>query len=53
MPNKKATENMKINRCLISQTLFELISDQTNAKLYGEVELKGKSLPMNVYRLFW
>ena len=45
-------ENMKINRCLVSETLYSLISEQSNANLYGEVELKGKSQPMKVYKLF-
>ena len=45
-------ENMKINRCLVSETLYRLISEHSNANLYGEVELKGKSQPMKVYKLF-
>ena len=44
-------EKLDDNRCLISQTLYQQISEHINAKLYGEVELKGKSLPMKVYRL--
>ena len=44
-------EKLDNNRCLISETLYEQISEQTDAKLYGEVELKGKSQPMKVYRL--
>ncbi|MBP5471000.1 MAG: HAMP domain-containing protein, partial [Candidatus Riflebacteria bacterium] len=45
-------EKLDNNRCLISETLYEQISEQIDAKLYGEVELKGKSQPMKVYRLF-
>lgn len=45
-------EKMKINRCLVSETLYQQISEHSNANLFGEVELKGKSQPMKVYRLF-
>ncbi|MBP5468152.1 MAG: adenylate/guanylate cyclase domain-containing protein, partial [Candidatus Riflebacteria bacterium] len=44
-------EKLDKNRCLISATFYEQIKEHINAKLYGEVELKGKSQPMKVYQL--
>ena len=44
-------EQLEKDRCLISATFYEQTKDQINAKLYGEVELKGKSQPMKVYQL--
>ena len=44
-------ENLKENRCLVSNTFYELISDNIKTEYYGEVELKGKSQPMKVYNL--
>ncbi len=46
------SENLESNRCLISETVYAKIGKYINAKLYGEVELKGKSQPMKVYQLF-
>ena len=44
-------ENLKGNRCLLSNTFNELISGDIKTEYYGEVELKGKSQPMKVYSL--
>ena len=44
-------EKLDNNRCLISETVYEIIKEDISAKLYGEVELKGKSKPMKVYQL--
>ena len=44
-------EKLNTNKCLISETIYKLIGKDKNAKLYGEVELKGKSQPMKVYQL--
>ena len=41
----------KIDKCLISETIYRYISNNINAEFYGEVELKGKSKPMKVYQL--
>ena len=39
------------NRCLVSENIYNYINKDVEAKLFGEVELKGKSEPMKVYRL--
>ena len=44
-------EKLKDKRCLVSNTFNDLISDNVKTEYYGEVELKGKSLPMKVYNL--
>ena len=44
-------EKLNENRCLVSNTFYELISDSIKTEYYGEVELKGKSQPMKVYQL--
>ncbi|MBQ2591743.1 MAG: HAMP domain-containing protein [Candidatus Riflebacteria bacterium] len=41
----------KIDKCLISETIYKYISNNINAEFYGEVELKGKSKPMKVYQI--
>ena len=43
----------KLDNCLISETIYKYISNNISAKLYGEVELKGKSKPMKVYQLIF
>ncbi len=44
-------ESLESNRCLISETFYKLVDNSITAKIYGEVELKGKSQPMKVYNL--
>ena len=44
-------ESLEYNRCLISETFYELVQNLVTAQVYGEVELKGKSQPMKVYNL--
>ncbi|MBQ2592021.1 MAG: adenylate/guanylate cyclase domain-containing protein, partial [Candidatus Riflebacteria bacterium] len=44
-------ESLDSNRCLISETFYKLVDNSITAKVYGEVELKGKSQPMKVYNL--
>ncbi len=44
-------EKLRYQRCLISQNVFELVSRDFTAREHGEVELKGKSLPLSVYQL--
>ena len=44
-------EKLDKDNCLISETIYYYISNSIKANLYGEVELKGKSLPMKVYQL--
>ena len=45
------SEKQDKNTCLISETLYSLIKDSIKADYYDEVELKGKSQPMKVYKL--
>ncbi|MDD3146397.1 MAG: adenylate/guanylate cyclase domain-containing protein [Candidatus Riflebacteria bacterium] len=44
-------EKLRFQRCLISQNVYELASRDFTAREYGEVELKGKSLPLKIYQL--
>lgn len=44
-------ENMDSGHCLISETIYKLVSKDIKAEKQGEVALKGKSQPMVVYRL--
>lgn len=44
-------ESLRFQRCLVSQKVFELVSRDFTAREFGEVELKGKSLPLKVYQL--
>ncbi|HPT48381.1 MAG TPA: adenylate/guanylate cyclase domain-containing protein, partial [Candidatus Rifleibacterium sp.] len=44
-------EKLRYQRCLVSQTVYELVSHDFAAREHGEVELKGKSLPLKVYQL--
>ncbi len=44
-------EKLRFQRCLISQNVYELVSRDFTAREFGEVELKGKSLPLKVYQL--
>ena len=44
-------EKITNNKCLISETIYNFLGDNIKAELLGEVELKGKSQPMKVYRL--
>ena len=43
-------ENLASERCLISENLNNLVHDIVKTKEYGEFQLKGKSLPMKIYR---
>ncbi|MBP5469701.1 MAG: HAMP domain-containing protein, partial [Candidatus Riflebacteria bacterium] len=45
-------EKLETNRCLISETFYNIVRESVNAELFGEVGLKGKSEPMKVYQLF-
>ena len=44
-------EKLTESRCLLSNTFYELINGSIKTEYYGEVELKGKSQPMKVYKL--
>lgn len=44
-------EKLRFGRCLVSQNVYELASRDFTAREFGEVELKGKSLPLKVYQL--
>ena len=44
-------ETLRFQRGLISERVFELLEKEFVAREYGEVELKGKSLPLKVYQL--
>ncbi len=44
-------EKLRFGRCLISQNVYELASRDFTAREFGEVELKGKSLPLKIYQL--
>ncbi len=44
-------EKQEENRLLISETFYKLAEKEINARIFGEVELKGKSQPMKVYVL--
>ena len=44
-------ECLENNRCVMSETFYELVNNSIKAKAYGEVELKGKSQPMKVFQL--
>ena len=44
-------EKLEKDRCLISESFFNLINNAFKTNNYGEVELKGKSKPMKVYQL--
>ena len=48
---EKLAETLDNDRCLISETFNELISNAFKTEFYGNVELKGKSQPMKVYQL--
>lgn len=44
-------EKLRFQRCLISQNVYDLASRDFTAREFGEVELKGKSLPLKIYQL--
>ena len=44
-------EKLETNRCLVSENIYRFIKSNVQTKLFGEVELKGKSEPMKVYQL--
>jgi adenylate cyclase len=44
-------EKLDADRCLVSESIYNYICENVEAKLFGEVELKGKSVPMKVYQL--
>lgn len=44
-------EKLRFGRCLISQNIYEILPGEFTAREYGEVELKGKALPLKIYQL--
>ena len=44
-------EKLDSERCMISDNLYNIISDSINVLEYGKVELKGKSQSLKVYKL--
>ncbi|MBU1107670.1 MAG: HAMP domain-containing protein [Candidatus Riflebacteria bacterium] len=44
-------EILRYQRCLISPNVFAALKPDLSAREYGEVELKGKALPLKVYQL--
>jgi class 3 adenylate cyclase len=44
-------EKLNGNRVVVSENIKELIQDNIRAEEYGEVALKGKSLPLKVFRI--
>ena len=46
------SEKLEKDRCLISDSFNELVSNAFKTEFYGNVELKGKSQPMKVYQLY-
>ncbi len=44
-------EKMRYHRCLLSESLVDCLSDRSQTREYGEIELKGKSQPVKVYQL--
>lgn len=44
-------ESLRYQRCLLSEKIIELMPTDFMAREYGEVELKGKSVPMKVFQL--
>jgi hypothetical protein len=44
-------ENLRYQRCLMSERVFASLKHGVVAREYGEVELKGKAMPIKVYQL--
>ncbi|HAE39024.1 MAG TPA: hypothetical protein DCG57_10355 [Candidatus Riflebacteria bacterium] len=44
-------EVMRYQRCLLSENVYASLQAGVSAREYGEVELKGKAMPMKVYQL--
>jgi adenylate cyclase len=44
-------EVMRYQRCLLSENVYASLQAGLSAREYGEVELKGKAMPMKVYQL--
>lgn len=44
-------ETLRYQRCLLSEKIIELMPADFVVREYGEVELKGKSVPMKVFQL--
>lgn len=45
-------EKQRVDRCLIAENVYEGIKNKFPGSLLGEIELKGKKLPLKVYSLF-
>lgn len=45
------SEILRYQRCLLSENVFAALKPGFSAREYGEVELKGKAMPMKVYQL--
>lgn len=48
---ENVAENLRYQRCLLSETVFTALKRGMTAREYGEVELKGKAMPIKVYQL--
>ena len=44
-------EKLKGNRVVVSENIKELVKDKIETEEYGEVALKGKSMPLKVFRI--
>ena len=44
-------EQVRFNRCLVSETVFASAGSDFNLCEFGEVELKGKQKPVIVYQM--
>ncbi|EKD83756.1 MAG: adenylate/guanylate cyclase, partial [uncultured bacterium] len=45
------SETLRYQRCLLSENVYAALKPGITAREYGEVELKGKAMPMKVYQL--
>lgn len=48
---ESVAEILRYQRCLLSESVFKAIKPGVVAREYGEVELKGKAMPVKVYQL--
>ncbi len=48
---ESVAEVLRYQRCLLSERVFEALKPGVIAREYGEVELKGKAMPVKVYQL--
>jgi class 3 adenylate cyclase len=48
---ENVAENMRYQRCLASERMIDLLPPDVLAREYGEVELKGKTHAVRLYRL--